>query len=71
MKGRPGLGDSAGPKAVLDDAGAQRVELDDAVAPSPHEGVLSFNAALERLADSKPEHATLIELRYLGGMTRD
>jgi hypothetical protein len=50
---------------------AKRVELDDAVAPMPHEQVLSFNAALAWLSDTTSDIAKLIELRDFGGRTAD
>jgi RNA polymerase sigma factor (TIGR02999 family) len=51
--------------------GAQRVELGDVAAPLPDEQLLAVNAALDRLAESKPDHVKLIELRYFGGLTGD
>jgi RNA polymerase sigma factor (TIGR02999 family) len=49
--------------------GAERVELGDVAESTPDDHVLAVNAALERLAESKPDHARLIELRYFGGLT--
>jgi RNA polymerase sigma factor (TIGR02999 family) len=51
--------------------GAKRFELDDAPASLPDDQILALNTALERLAESKPDHAKLIELRYFGGLTGD
>ena len=51
--------------------GAKRFELDDAPAPLPDDQLLALNTALERLVESKPDHAKLIELRYFGGLTGD
>jgi RNA polymerase sigma factor (TIGR02999 family) len=51
--------------------GAQRVELGDVTAPLPDEQLLAVSDALERFAESKPDHAKLIELRYFGGLTGD
>jgi RNA polymerase sigma factor (TIGR02999 family) len=51
--------------------GAQRVELGDLPASIPDEQLLAVNAALDRLAESKPDHAKLIELRYFAGLTGD
>jgi len=52
-------------------SGAKRFELDDAPAPLPDDQILALNTALERLVESKPDHAKLIELRYFGGLTGD
>src|SRR5262245_35312718 len=51
--------------------GAKRVEFGDVAESIPDAHVLFVNDALDRLAESKPDHAKLIELRYFGGMTGD
>lgn len=50
---------------------AKRVELGDVPAPLADEQLLAVSDALDRLAETKPDHAKLIELRYFGGLTDD
>lgn len=52
------------------DGGAQ-VELADFPEPLPDHQLLALDAALERLALEKPDHARLIELRFFVGLTGD
>lgn len=49
----------------------KRVELGDVAASAPDEQLLELHAALNKLAESKPDHAQIIELRYFGGLTGD
>jgi RNA polymerase sigma factor (TIGR02999 family) len=51
--------------------GGQRVELPDVAAPPADEQLLALDAALERLALVKPDHARLVELRFFAGLTGD
>jgi len=51
--------------------GAARVELPDLAAPLPDSELLTLDEALTRLAELKPDHAKLIELRYFGGLSSD
>lgn len=51
--------------------GGQRVELADVPAPLPDDELLALDAALEKLAAIKPDHARLVELRYFAGQTGD
>jgi RNA polymerase sigma factor (TIGR02999 family) len=50
---------------------AQRVDLRDISASLADDQLLAVHAALERLAEAKPDHAKLIESRYFGGLTGD
>jgi RNA polymerase sigma factor (TIGR02999 family) len=56
--------------AAKRDAG-QRVELPDVAVPLADEQLLALDAALERLALVKPDHARLVELRFFAGLTGD
>ena len=51
--------------------GGRRVELTDVPVPLRTDEVLALDAALEKLAAIKPEHARLVELRYFAGQTGD
>jgi RNA polymerase sigma factor (TIGR02999 family) len=48
-----------------------RVEYIDFPAPLPDAQLLHLDDALNRLAQSKPDHAKLIELRYFVGMSNE
>ena len=48
-----------------------RIELQDLASPLPDTELLSLDEALTRLAIIKPDHAKLVELRYLAGMSND
>lgn len=48
-----------------------RVEYDEFSAPLPDEQLLHLDEAITRLAQTKPDHAKLIELRYFVGMTNE
>jgi RNA polymerase sigma factor (TIGR02999 family) len=52
------------------DAGV-RVSLCDLGEPIPEQRVIALDEALEELAEIKPKHAELMELRYFTGMTVD
>ena len=49
--------------------GGDRVPVDDLAAPGPDERLLALDAALTRLAASKPEHAALLEMCHFGALT--
>ena len=51
--------------------GGRRVELADVPVPLPTDDFLALDAALEKLAAIKPDHARLVELRYFAGQTGD
>jgi len=53
--------------------GAQRVDLDpdQLSAPSPDEELLALDLALSAFAESHPNHAELVKLRYFVGLTAD
>ncbi|HMO14559.1 MAG TPA: ECF-type sigma factor [Pirellulaceae bacterium] len=51
--------------------GAARVELLDIDSPLPDAELLDLDSALNKLAELKPDHAKLIELRYFAGLTGD
>jgi RNA polymerase sigma factor (TIGR02999 family) len=48
-----------------------RRELPDIAAPLPDDRLVALDAALSRLAETKPDHAKLIELRYFAGLSGD
>ncbi len=45
--------------------------LYDTAAPVPDNDLLNLHEALSRLAEVKPQHAHLVELRFFGGLTGD
>jgi RNA polymerase sigma factor (TIGR02999 family) len=51
--------------------GGARVELPDVSAPLPDDQLLALDGALERLAQVKPDHARLVELRFFAGLKGD
>jgi RNA polymerase sigma factor (TIGR02999 family) len=53
--------------------GAQHIELDEALVYSVAQSreVLALDAALERLAQIKPEAARVVELVFFGGLTQE
>lgn len=63
------LVDRARAKSAAKRGGGQRVELADVPAPLPDDVLLALDAALEKLAAIKPDHARLVELRYFAGQT--
>ncbi len=65
------LVDRARAKQAAKRKAGQRVELTDVVAPLRHEELLALDAALEKFATAKPDHARLVELRYFAGLTGD
>lgn len=65
------LVDRARAKRTQKRDGGQQVPLDDFPAPLPDEKLLALDDALDRLAATKPDHAKLIELRFLIGLSGD
>lgn len=65
------LVDRARAKSTAKRDGGRRVELSDVAAPLPDDDLLALDAALERLAAVKPDHARIVELRYFAGQTGD
>ena len=51
--------------------GHRRVEMPDIADPLPDDRLLALDAALTRFAEVRPDHAKLVELRSLLGMTAD
>jgi len=49
--------------------GLKRVPLDDIAIPLPEERLLALDEAIARLAQSKPQHAELVELKFFGGLS--
>jgi len=49
--------------------GIQRQALDDIAAPAPNEELLAIHEALDKLAETEPQKAKLVELRYFAGLT--
>ena len=49
--------------------GLARQPLDGVVAPGPDEELLALDEALQKLAESDPVKARLVELRYFAGLT--
>ena len=49
----------------------RRHELDVVALPVPEDRLLSVDEALRKLAESHPEHAQLVELRFFAGLTGD
>lgn len=49
---------------------AQRIELEDSIALSPSraEDILAVHEALEKLSELDPRQATIVELRFFGGL---
>lgn len=50
-------------------AAREPMELSEIAAPAPDEHLLAVNDALDELARTDPEAATLVNLRFFGGMT--
>jgi DNA-directed RNA polymerase specialized sigma24 family protein len=50
-------------------AAAIRRILDELAAPAPNEHLLALHDALDGLAQTDPKAATLVKLRFFGGMT--
>ena len=51
--------------------GLARQSLDGVAAPDPDEEMLALDEALQKLAESDPTKARLVELRYFAGLTGD
>ena len=47
------------------------IDPDQVAAPAPDEELLALHEALERLAETHPEKAELVKLRYFAGLTAD
>ena len=65
------LVDRARAKLTSKRDGGVRVELPDFAAPLSDPQLIALDDALTRLAETKPDHAKLIELRFFGGLTGD
>ncbi|MFT3883105.1 MAG: ECF-type sigma factor [Gemmatales bacterium] len=65
------LVDRARAKMTKKRDGGQRVTLDDAPDSMPDEQLLSLDEALSELSKEKPEHAKLVELRFIIGLSGD
>ena len=60
-------------RALKRGGGAVRVDVepDRLTAPAPDDELLALDEALSRLAESHPEHAALVKLRYFAGLSAD
>ena len=60
-------------RALKRGGGAVRVDVepDRLAAPAPDDELLALDEALSRLAESHPEHAALVKLRYFAGLSAD
>jgi RNA polymerase sigma factor (TIGR02999 family) len=65
------LVDRARAKLTAKRDGGVRVELPDFAGPLSDPQLIALDDALTRLAEIKPDHAKLIELRFFGGLTGD
>jgi RNA polymerase sigma factor (TIGR02999 family) len=65
------LVDRARAKLTAKRDGGARVELADFARPLSDPQIIALDDTLTRLAEKKPEHARLIELRFFGGLTGD
>lgn len=65
------LVDRARAKATKKRDGGQQVTLNDPPDRMPDEQLLALDEALTALATQKPEHAKLVELRFIIGLTGD
>jgi RNA polymerase sigma factor (TIGR02999 family) len=65
------LVDPARAKQAAKRDGGSRVELADFATPLTDPQLIALDDALNRLAEIKPDHAKLIELRFFGGLTGD
>lgn len=65
------LVDRARAKSTKKRDGGQQVTLDDAPDSMPDEQLLSLDEALSELSKEKPEHAKLVELRFIIGLSGD
>ncbi|HMO36236.1 MAG TPA: ECF-type sigma factor, partial [Gemmatales bacterium] len=63
------LVDRARAKATRKRDAGQRVTLHDPPEQMPGEELLALDEALTLLAEQKPEHAKLVELRFIVGLT--
>ena len=60
-------------RALKRGGGAVRVDVepDRLTAPAPDDELIALDEALSRLAESHPEHAALVKLRYFAGLSAD
>lgn len=65
------LVDRARAKRATKRARELQVTLGDPRSPIAEEKVIQLDEALRKLAETKPQHAELMELRYFGGLTID
>lgn len=65
------LVDRARAKRATKRARGVQITLGDPHSPVAEEKVIQLDEALRKLAETKPQHAELMELRYFGGMTID
>ncbi|HQR06484.1 MAG TPA: ECF-type sigma factor [Gemmatales bacterium] len=65
------LVDRARAKLTRKRDGGQQVTLDDPAESMPDEQLIALDEALVELAREKPEHAELVELRYMIGLSGD
>ncbi len=65
------LVDRARAKSTKKRDGGQQVTLDDPPDRMPDEQLLALDEALTALAAEKPDHAKLVELRFIVGLTGD
>lgn len=65
------LVDRARAKRATKRAHGVQITLGDPHSPVAEEKVIHLDESLQKLAEIKPQHAELMELRYFGGMTID
>ncbi len=60
-------------KSLKRGGGRERIPLaeDEIAPPETHDNLIALDEALGRLAESRPELAELVTLRYFGGLTMD
>ncbi len=65
------LVDRARAKLAAKRDGGRPVQLSEVAAPIPSAELINLDVALDKLLETKPDHARLIELRYFGGLSGD
>ena len=65
------LVDRARAKLMKKRDGGKQVTLDDPAEQMPDSQIIALDEALDTLAVEKPDHAKLVELRFIIGMTGD
>ena len=65
------LVDRARAKLMKKRDGGKQVTLDDPAEQMPDSQLIALDEALDTLATEKPDHAKLVELRFIIGMTGD